>query len=115
MKRLIKFILGVLLWAVSGNPRALYADIKIEEAVSSGEIWIGATKERVRAVIGEPPFSFCIYQIRTKDGVYELWDFSSYKSRFCGNNWARSYALVFKNDTLIEIRTINSVHDLHLP
>lgn len=113
--RLIKFILGVLLWTISGNPRALYADIKIEQAISSGEIWIGATKKQVKGVIGEPPFSFCIYQTIKKEGVYELWDFSSYRSSFCGNNRARSYALLFKNDILIEIRSVNSIYDLHLP
>lgn len=115
MRKIIHFILKLLLWGISGNLNTIYGNPRIEEALLTGTISIGATKEEIKSIIGEPPFSFCIYRLSTQDGIYELWDFSPYKSSFCGGNWSINYALIFKNDKLIEIRKVNSIDDLHLP
>jgi hypothetical protein len=94
--------------AVMDAVGTLYNDVKINKAVQTGQIQIGATKEDI-AQVTEYPVPFCKKTKTTAGGYYEMWDFAS---KPCGYNWNHSYVLIFKNNYLSEIRTVNNVSDM---
>ena len=110
-KNSIKFnitILYFILPVVFLTGCAGFTDVKIRKGIESGQIRLGATKSEVAKIVGAP-LVFCVKKRIKSEGVYELWDYST---NLCGNNWTESYAFIFKDDRLVEIRTIGSRNDL---
>lgn len=84
-----------------------FHDIAIQKEIQKGTIHIGSSKSDVANVISAPS-KFCVKtKIRT-DGTYEMWD---YASNLCGINFIQSFILIFKDDSLIEIRNVSSILD----
>lgn len=85
-------------------------DTQIEKAYNNGQIRIGSTQQEViNAGIVPVPLAGCVKQKITSEGTMELWDFAT---RVCGANLSNSYILIFKNGTLIEIRSVTSIYDV---
>lgn len=83
-------------------------DVLIRKGIDTGQIRLGSSKAAVGSVVTQPSF-LCTHKRIKTDGVYEMWD---YASRGCGFNMFEAYALIFKDDQLIEIRTISHPADL---
>lgn len=58
MRKIIHFILKLLLWGISGNLNTIYGNLRIEEALLTETISIGATKEEIKSIIGDHPSLF---------------------------------------------------------
>lgn len=88
-----------------------FHDMQVRKGIESGQIKLGSSKSEVSSVVGDP-YSWCIKKKMAIDGNYELWDFAS---RGCARgNLTESYAFVFKNGRLVEIRTVHNPSDLQL-
>ena len=85
-----------------------FTDQAITRGTQTGQIKIGASKQEVISVTGYPVFG-CIKTRQKEDGTYEMWDFAT---RWCGTNWSASYVLIFRDDKLIEIRTVKDRLDM---
>ena len=86
----------------------LFSDTTIEKGMNSGQIRIGASKNEVAAVTGYP-ITLCIKARLKEDGSYEMWDFAT---KNCAINLMNGYALIFRDDQLIEIRTVRTMLDM---
>ncbi|GEM_PF-6483867 len=107
MKRIILLIGFISLLGCAGA----LTDVTIEKAYNSGQLRLGMTQAQVAQII-RPTYSGCVKQSVTQDGTWVLWDFAT---KVCGANLANSYVLIFHNDQLAEIRSVKTVHDMHLP
>ena len=83
-------------------------DVQIDRAINSGQIYIGASVREVAGIVGRPA-PWCRKEKQTENGYMEMWDFAT---RSCGANLMHSYVLVFRNDSLTEIRTVQSMLDM---
>lgn len=106
MKHLI-LILSVLILAGCAKSHDQY----IEQQYRSGNLRVGMQKYEVQQFLN-PPHPWCVKQKVTEDHRYELWDFATQN---CGYNWYRSYALLFRDGELVEIRQVTSILDLQVP
>jgi hypothetical protein len=97
-------IIAVLFFILSG----CFTDVAMTKGMRSGQVQLGASKEGVALAVGYP-FRNCVKTRIRADGNYEMWD---YASQGCAFNLAEGYALIFRNDELIEIRTVHSFLDL---
>ena len=88
-------------------------DVQVQRAYNSGKIYIGAPMDQVANAMGGYPPSWCVKQKITADGTLVLWDYAT-SGNLCGTNLAASYALVFKNGYLVEIRQVTNQLDLQL-
>ncbi|HET6421154.1 MAG TPA: hypothetical protein VFG19_13415 [Geobacteraceae bacterium] len=88
----------------------MFEDVKIENALKAGHIYIGSDMDQVAGVTGWPPSS-CRKTKITENGNIELWDFASGS---CAANLAHCYALIFKDGKLSEIRKVNTRLDMQL-
>lgn len=101
-----KLIIILFLFIISGCEG--FTDVRINKAIQNEQIQLGSSKSEVVEIIGKP-LIFCIKTKQTQDGYYEMWDFAS---GLCGNNFIKSYVFIFKDNILIEIRTIHDIRDL---
>jgi len=109
MKKIFILILLVLLFGLFSS--CSFTDMKIRKGISNQQIRIGSSRDEVAKITGYP-WSYCIKKRVKSDGNYEMWDFAS---RGCsGANLTESYVFIFKNNELIEIRTVSNVFDLQL-
>ncbi len=109
MVRIIFWIVAALLLA--GCAQMQPYDMRIDRAASEGRLRLGMSQREVAAAIGYEPLPFCKKSRVTERGTQVLWDLAS---RSCGANLMRSYALIFADDKLSEIRTVQTVLDLQL-
>lgn len=86
-------------------------DMRIDRAAAEGRLQLGMSQQEVAAAIGYEPLPFCQKSRVTERGTLVLWDLAS---RSCGANLMRSYALIFTNNKLSEIRTVQNILDLQL-
>lgn len=86
-------------------------DMRIDKAAAEGRLRLGMSQREVAAAIGYEPLPFCQKSRLTERGTLVLWDLAS---RSCGANLMRSYALIFTNDKLTEVRTVQNLLDLQL-
>ncbi|MDP2755531.1 MAG: hypothetical protein Q8P40_14235 [Nitrospirota bacterium] len=100
-----KIIVGLIFLSVLSG---CFTDVALTQGMQSGQIQLGSSKQQVAAVAGYPAPG-CVKSRMKEDGNYEMWD---YATRWCGSNLQQSYVLIFKNDKLIEIRTVNSRLDM---
>lgn len=87
----------------------MFTDLKIQEGINSGLIRVGASQNEIISAIGKP-MSPCIRTKMSSDGNYELWDYAS--EGCAGVNLAHRYVLIFKDMTLVEIRTVKTELDM---
>ena len=83
-------------------------DIMLARGIVSGRIKLGMSIAEISKATGGPSFG-CVKTRQTTEARFEMWDFAT---RFCGSNLATGYALVFKNNKLVEIRTVQNIRDL---
>lgn len=103
-------IMTFLLTACASGP-FVFQDMRIREGITSGQIRIGCTQQDVLKVQGIRIMPYCTKSKITADGQIDLWDFAT---KMCGVNLNESYALIFKNGLLIEIRTVKNQLDLQI-
>lgn len=108
MKTMLKKLIVVFMVVLLTGCSFFWTDIKIAKGITSGQIRLGMVAEDVYKATGGPGIG-CVKTRQTTEAKYEMWDFAT---RFCGTNLMISYALVFKNNKLIEIRTVNTIRDL---
>ena len=105
---MLKKVIGVSIIALYLSGCSFFwTDIKLAKGFSEGQIKLGMSKDEAYKFIS--PAVGCTKIKRTAEANYEMWDFAT---RFCGTNLVNSYALVFTNNKLIEIRTVQSIGDL---
>ena len=111
MRKAISFLFLILVGCQTGTVgSSWFTDKAIEHGMKDGSIMIGKSKSQVSSVI-RPTYSGCIKRKITQQGTVELWDFAT---KLCGANSRNRYALVFRDDTLVEIREVRSIQDLSL-
>lgn len=93
---------------MAGGGGSFFKDQAINQGMQTGQIRLGASKASVASVTGYP-MSFCTQSRIKEDGTYEMWDFAT---KNCASNLSASYVLIFKNDSLIEIRTVHGRQDM---
>ncbi len=109
MKNLSSFFALILCSLFLISCSMMFTDQRIRESVKTGEIKIGNSQADVVNVIGRPGDS-CVRTRTAPDGNYELWDYAY--GNCGGGNLIEAYALIFKDGTLIEIRTVRSELDM---
>lgn len=85
-----------------------FDDARIRQSMQDGQLKLGMPKHKVQAVLGDRP-SFCVKRKLITDNSTELWDFVS---AGCASNLTENYVLIFRNDSLSEIRTVSSQLDM---
>lgn len=85
-----------------------FDDARIRQHMQAGQLKIGASKQAIATLMGTRP-SFCMKRKATADATLEMWD---YVSSGCAANLTESYILIFKDNTLAEIRTVQSRLDM---
>ena len=108
---ILTFIVSLIVFSSCGSLAP--TDVLVERGYNSGQIYIGAPMNQVANALGGYPPSWCVKQKITADGNLVLWDLAT-SGNLCGANLASSYALVFKNGYLIEIRQVTNQLDLQL-
>ena len=103
MKKLI--LLAVVSGLLVSGCMNFGTDVVIKKGINSGKIRLGASKSEVASITGYRS-PMCMNQRTKANGKYELWDFAS---DLCGFNLVQTYVLIFKDDTLIEIRTVKTL------
>lgn len=99
---------GALLALMSLAGCMAFDDARIRQAMQNGQLKIGTPKHEAHAALGGQP-SFCVKRKMTSENSMELWDFVS---TGCAANLTENYVLIFRNDTLAEIRTVHSQLDM---
>lgn len=89
-----------------------FKDVLIRNGIKNNKIYLGCTQQEVVDTIGGVS-SMCRKVRYTPAGTIELWDYAS-SSGSCGANLSESYALIFKNGILVEIRTVRNSLDLQI-
>lgn len=90
----------------------LFNDLRIEKALAEGRLRLGMNEREVALAIEHEPLARCQKGRVTERGTVVLWDLTSRSN--CGENMRRSYALIFTNGKLSEIRTVQNALDLQL-
>lgn len=85
-----------------------FTDVTLRKGINTGQIQIGSSTSDVASIVGYPPPG-CMKSKVTEDGHYEMWD---YATRWCGSNLQESFVFIFRNNRLIEIRTVHNVYDM---
>ena len=85
-----------------------FTDISLTRAIRTGRIQIGLSEEQVAKAVGYPSKG-CIQSKWENGAHYEMWDYATY---WCASNLRQDYALIFKDDSLIEIRIVQSDADM---
>jgi hypothetical protein len=85
-----------------------FTDVALTRGIRTGKIQIGSSQEQVAKVAGYPSAG-CIKSKWEKGVHYEMWDYARY---WCGSNLRQAYVLIFKDGSLIEIRTVQSAGDM---
>jgi hypothetical protein len=99
----------VLVFVFVTSCATVFTDLKIQERMRSGLIRVGSSQKEIISSIGRPSFA-CVRTKMSINGKYELWD---YASRGCGVlNFAHGYVFIFKDSSLIEIRTVKTELDM---
>lgn len=72
---------------------------------------MGDKKEQIKTTGIQPVYPTCIIIKEVGKDSYEIWEFTS---KGCETELIKGYALIFRNETLIQIRKITDIKDLQI-
>lgn len=106
----MKIIVVIAICLLFSGCGIIAGDLAVQRKINSGELHLGLSLSAVEGMVGHPLYG-CTKTRYAKGGTLEMWDFAS---RRCSQTMSmgRSFAYVFENGILIEIRVVTSMQDL---
>ena len=96
---------------VCGEGEKEVVSTSTDVSVLNVQLNMGDKKDQILVTGIKPAYPTCIIIKRIGKDNYEVWEFTS---KGCETELIKGYALIFRNETLVQIRKITNINDLNL-